>query len=67
SRAYLRHLFKAGEVLALYLLTYHNLFFLYRLMETIKRAMVEDRFPEAREEFFSRFGPEKEEDEKEVK
>ena len=55
TRAYLRHLFKAGEVLALYLLTYHNLSFLYRLMETIRTAMAEDRFPEAKREFFARF------------
>ncbi|MGQ9779306.1 MAG: tRNA guanosine(34) transglycosylase Tgt [Bacillota bacterium] len=64
TRAYLRHLFKAGEVLALYLLTYHNLFFLYRLMETIKQAIAEDRFPEAKEEFFARFSPGEEEGEK---
>ena len=36
SRAYLRHLFKAGEVLALRLATIHNLHFMLRLMENVR-------------------------------
>jgi len=36
SRAYLRHLFKAGEVLALRLATVHNLHFMLRLMEDVR-------------------------------
>ncbi len=36
SRAYLRHLFKAGEVLALRLATIHNLHFMLRLMEEVR-------------------------------
>ncbi|MGE5549718.1 MAG: tRNA guanosine(34) transglycosylase Tgt [Bacteroidota bacterium] len=55
TRAYLRHLFKAGEVLALYLLTYHNLFFLHKLMSEIRAAVAEDRFPEAKADFFAKF------------
>ena len=39
SRAYLRHLFKAGEILALRLLSYHNVYFLARLMENIREAI----------------------------
>jgi len=54
TRAYLRHLFKAGEALALYLLTYHNLFFLQQLMTEIRRAIAGDRFPEAKRAFLSR-------------
>lgn len=36
SRAYLRHLFKAGEVLALRLATVHNLHFMLRLMDDVR-------------------------------
>ncbi len=36
SRAYLRHLFKTGEVLALRLATIHNLHFMLRLMEDVR-------------------------------
>ncbi|MDR3644049.1 MAG: tRNA guanosine(34) transglycosylase Tgt [Clostridia bacterium] len=44
SRAYLRHLFKAGEVLALRLCVAHNLFFYNTLMEDIRRAISDGRF-----------------------
>ncbi len=43
SRAYLRHLHQAGEILAAYLLTLHNLVFYQRLMENLRRAIREDR------------------------
>ena len=39
SRAYLRHLFKAGETLGLHLATLHNLHFMLRLMEQIRAAI----------------------------
>ena len=55
TRAYLRHLCKAGEALALYLLTYHNLFFLHGLMREIRVAIAEDRFPEAKRDFLARY------------
>ena len=44
SRAYLRHLIKAKEVLALRLCVMHNLFFYNTLMEEIRLALEEDRF-----------------------
>ena len=43
SRAYLRHLHQAGEILAACLLTLHNLAFYHRLMETLRRAIREER------------------------
>ena len=46
SRAYLRHLIKAKEVLALRLCVMHNLWFYNTLMEKIRAAMEEDRFEE---------------------
>lgn len=39
TRAYLRHLIKAGEILGLRLLSYHNVYFLTKLMENIKGAI----------------------------
>jgi len=53
SRAYLRHLHQAGEILAAYLLTLHNLAFYHRLMERLRRAIREDRFQELNTEFRS--------------
>jgi len=44
TRAYLRHLFKAGESLGPQLATVHNLRFMARLMEDIRAALREDTF-----------------------
>ena len=52
SRAYLRHLFLAGELLALRLNTIHNLHFYLRFMEEIRQAIREDRLGEFRREFY---------------
>jgi queuine tRNA-ribosyltransferase len=51
SRAYLRHLHQAGEILAAYLLTLHNLVFYQRLMENMRRAIRDDRFGNLDSEF----------------
>ena len=55
SRAYLRHLFKANEILSSMLLSHHNLYFLVHLMERIREAIEEDRFLEFKEEFYSNY------------
>ncbi|HEX16584.1 MAG TPA: tRNA-guanine transglycosylase, partial [Deltaproteobacteria bacterium] len=52
SRAYLRHLFMARELLAYYLNTIHNLHYYLKLMREIRRALQEDRFEEFRREFY---------------
>lgn len=44
SRAYIRHLIKADEILALRLLSYHNVYFLTNLMENIRKAIKEEEF-----------------------
>jgi queuine tRNA-ribosyltransferase len=44
SRAYLRHLFMAKELLAYRLNTIHNLYYYSRLMEEMRQAIQEDRF-----------------------
>jgi len=50
SRAYLRHLFKAGEILALRANTLHNLHFYLSLMDAARGAIQEGRFEAFRRE-----------------
>ena len=56
SRAYLRHLYKSGELLSAMLLSEHNLHFLVKTMEGIRRAIEEGRFQQHKEEFYRRYG-----------
>ncbi|MDL2273170.1 tRNA guanosine(34) transglycosylase Tgt [Oscillospiraceae bacterium OttesenSCG-928-G22] len=51
SRAYLRHLFQAGEILALRLSVLHNLHFYNTLMERIRSAISENRYEAFRREY----------------
>ncbi len=51
SRAYLRHLFKAEEMLALRLAVGHNLYFYNNLTAEIRQALDEGRFERFRREF----------------
>lgn len=51
TRAYLRHLINAGEVLGARLISYHNLYYLRKLMERIQNAILNDRFGDFMEEF----------------
>jgi queuine tRNA-ribosyltransferase len=44
SRAYLRHLYMAGEILSARLNTIHNLHFYFTLMKEMREAIHEDRF-----------------------
>ncbi|MBE3594470.1 MAG: tRNA guanosine(34) transglycosylase Tgt [Candidatus Carbobacillus altaicus] len=55
SRAYLRHLFRAEEILGIRLATYHNLFFLIQLMADIRAAIREDRLLAFSERFLGRY------------
>ena len=54
SRAYLRHLFKAEEILALRFGVLHNLWYYNHLMEEIRSALEAGKFEAFREEFWSR-------------
>ncbi|MBB6478808.1 tRNA guanosine(34) transglycosylase Tgt [Spirochaeta isovalerica] len=51
SRSYLRHLFKAGEMLGPMLATEHNLFFLANFMKEIRQSISEGRFLEYKKTF----------------
>ncbi|MBR2751448.1 MAG: tRNA guanosine(34) transglycosylase Tgt [Clostridiales bacterium] len=55
SRAYIRHLLKAGEMFGLRLCSYHNIHFLIRLMEDVRKAIADDRLLDFRDEFFARY------------
>ena len=56
SRAYLRHLFKAEEMLAMRLAVMHNLWFYNTLMERIRDALDCGEFAAFREEYSERLG-----------
>jgi queuine tRNA-ribosyltransferase len=53
SRAYVRHLLKASEILGLRLATVHNLRFMLRLMAEIRRSVLDGTFPALKKEFLS--------------
>ncbi|WP_186576296.1 tRNA guanosine(34) transglycosylase Tgt [Aquibacillus kalidii] len=56
SRAYIRHLVKCNETFGFRLTTYHNLYFLLKLMGQVREAIKEDRLGDFREEFFEQYG-----------
>lgn len=52
SRAYLRHLYRAGEILSSRFNTYHNLYYYLNLMERAREAITQGRFSEFRQNFY---------------
>ncbi len=59
TRAYIRHLFKAEEILAMRLATYHNLYFLTKMMNDIRESINESRFYSFKEEFLKKYNGKK--------
>jgi queuine tRNA-ribosyltransferase len=55
SRAYLRHLFMAGEILSSVYNTVHNVFFYLNLMAQVRRSIATRSFSEFRRDFLSRY------------
>lgn len=55
SRAYIRHLFKAGEITGARLCTIHNLRYLIKLMQEVREAILTDTLHEYRDEFYKTF------------
>lgn len=53
SRAYLRHLFQANEILSSVLNTHHNLHYYLNLMAAARNAIEQDRFGEFRRDFYT--------------
>ena len=56
SRAYIRHLLKANEMLGMRLAVMHNLYFYNTLMEKIRAALEEERFEQFRAEMIPLLG-----------
>ena len=56
TRAYIRHLVKAEEILAARLISIHNIHFLQNLMKNIREAIKEDRFLEFKKYFYEKYG-----------
>ncbi len=54
TRAYIRHLFHAGEILGSRLMTYHNLSFYAQLMRDIRVAITTGNFAEFKSEWIMR-------------
>ena len=57
SRAYVRHLVKASEILGHYLLSVHNLHMLLTLMREMRAAILEGRFTDYAAAFLARYQP----------
>ncbi len=55
TRAYVRHLLRAGEITGGRLASIHNLRFLIRMMEQIRQAIAEDRFLDYRRDFYAKY------------
>ena len=51
TRAYIRHLVRAGEIFGLRLLTLHNLYFLQQFMRELRQSIIEERFAAFRSDF----------------
>ena len=59
TRAYIRHLFKAGEILALVLVSLHNLHFYLALMRDIRDALDRGSFDSFRKDFHQHYQSQK--------
>lgn len=55
TRAYIRHLVRAGEIFGLRLLSLHNLYFLQEFMRRMRQAILDGRFTEFRSDFFNHY------------
>jgi queuine tRNA-ribosyltransferase len=55
TRAYLRHLFKAGEITAMRLATLHNVRFMITLLDNIRRAILSDSYGEFKRSFLEKY------------
>ena len=56
TRAYIRHLVKANEILGVRLLSIHNLRFLTKLMERVRIEIENDNLLKFKEEFYKKYG-----------
>ena len=57
TRAYIRHLVRAGEIFGLRLLSLHNLYFLEEFVRRMRAAIIEGRFGSFRSELLAGYDP----------
>ena len=57
SRAYIRHLIHSGEILGIKLTSYHNVYFMVRLVQSMRRAIDEGKFDGWADKFYNRYDP----------
>ena len=57
TRAYLRHLLKAGEILGLRMLSVHNSHFFLEVMRDIRRHLAGGTFDDYRKQFIANYKP----------
>jgi len=55
TRAYIRHLFNAEEILGLRLVSLHNIYFYVRLIQMSREAILENRFEKFKKEFLDKY------------
>jgi len=55
SRAYIRHLFMSGEIMASRLTTFHNIFFYVRMLQLARKAIINDEYKSFKEDFLIRY------------
>lgn len=51
SKAYIRHLIRANEVLGFSLISLHNIYYLFNVMRKARQSILDDRFPQFLEEY----------------
>jgi queuine tRNA-ribosyltransferase len=56
SIGYLRHLFKAGEILGPVLATYHNLYYMKKFLEKVSSSIQNHTFLRFKKEFLEAYG-----------
>ncbi|MCK4798528.1 MAG: tRNA guanosine(34) transglycosylase Tgt [Spirochaetes bacterium] len=56
TRSYIRHLFKAKEITAARMTSYHNIFFMNSFMNNIRSAIMKNRFLDFKREFLEKYG-----------
>lgn len=55
TRAYIRHLIKANEILGVRLLSIHNIYFLTKLMERVRIEIENDNLENFKNEFYAKY------------
>jgi len=55
TRSYIRHLFKAKEITACRMTSFHNIFFMKKLMENIQKSIYNDNYKSFKNDFLKKY------------